>query len=156
MRQPGTTYLAAVLCKHRRRTGSAVVKACLLYTSLAKPPREVGVKVPQRQVNEMGDRRLSHIRRHPEGCKMRAHEAGEIDRCAQKRCRQRVPAVAGKPCRNAASRRQNASGRVPDKDERENADRRRNAGQPAAQYGQPLMPSGVFQQPAQHRRLRCV
>ena len=72
---------------------------------LAKPPREVGVKVPQRQVNEMGDRRLSHIRRHPEGRKVRAHEAGEIDRRAQKRRRQRIPAVAGKPRRNAASRR---------------------------------------------------
>ena len=31
MRQPGTTYLAAVLCKHRRRTGSAVVKAIFLF-----------------------------------------------------------------------------------------------------------------------------
>ena len=120
---------------------------------LAKPSREVGVKVPQWQVNKMGDRRLSHICRHPEGRKVRTHEAGEIDRRAQKCRRQCIPAVAGKPCRNAASRRQNASGRVPDKDERENADRRRNAGQPAAQDGQPLMPSGICQQPAQHRRL---
>ena len=36
---------------------------------------------------------------------VRAHEAGEIDRRAQKRRRQRIPAVAGKPHRNAASRR---------------------------------------------------
>ncbi len=73
---------------------------------LAKPPREVGVKVPQRQVNEMGDRRLSHIRRHRKAAKVGTHEPGEIhDRRAQKRRRQRVPAVAGKPCRNAASRR---------------------------------------------------
>ena len=72
---------------------------------LAKPSREVGVKVPQRQVNEMGGRRLSHIRRHPEGRKVCTHEPGEIDRRAQKCRRQRIPAVAGKPCRNAASRR---------------------------------------------------
>ena len=37
--------------------------------------------------------------------------------------------------------------------ERENAGCCRNAGQPAAQDGQPLMPSGICQQPAQHRRL---
>ena len=72
---------------------------------LAKPPREVGVKVPQRQVNEMDDRRLSHIRRHPEGRKVCTHEPGEIHSRAQKRRRQRIPAEAGKPCRNAASRR---------------------------------------------------
>ena len=78
---------------------------CVVVDLLAQPPREVGVKVPQRQVNEMSGRRLSHIRRHPEGRKVRAHEPGEIDRRAQKRRRQRIPAVAGKPCRNAASRR---------------------------------------------------
>ncbi len=72
---------------------------------LAQLPRKIGVKVPQRQINEMGDRRLSHIRRHPEGRKVRTHKSSEIDRCAQKRRRQRIPAVAGKPCRNAASRR---------------------------------------------------
>ena len=64
-----------------------------------------------------------------------------------------IPDAVGGIVTNAASRRQNASGCVPDKDERENTDRRRNAGQPAAQDGQPLMPSGICQQPAQHRRL---
>ena len=143
---------------HRVGDGVGKERFCqrrVVVDLLAQPPRKIGVKVPQRQVNEMGGRRLSHICRHPEGRKVRTHEPGEIDRRAQKRRRQRVPAVAGKPCRNAASRRQNAPGCVPDKDERENTDRRRNAGQPAAQDGQPLMPSGVFQQPAQHRRLLC-
>ena len=93
---------------HRVGDGVGKERFCqrrVVVDLLAQPPREVGVKVPQRQVNEMGGRRLSHIRRHPEGRKVRTHEPGEIDSRAQKRRRQRVPAVAGKPCRNAASRR---------------------------------------------------
>ena len=93
---------------HRVGDGVGKERFCqrrVVVDLLAQPPREVGVKVPQRQVNEMGDRRLSHICRHPEGRKVRTHEPGEIDRRAQKRRRQRIPAVAGKPCRNAASRR---------------------------------------------------
>ena len=93
---------------HRVGDGVGKERFCqcrIVVDLLAQPPREVGVKVPQRQVNEMGGRRLSHICRHPEGRKVCTHEPGEIDRRAQKCRRQRVPAVAGKPCRNAASRR---------------------------------------------------
>ena len=93
---------------HRVGDGVGKERFCqrrVVVDLLAQPPREIGVKVPQRQVNEMGDRRLSHIRRHPEGRKVRTHEPGEIHSRAQKRRRQRIPAVAGKPCRNAASRR---------------------------------------------------
>ena len=93
---------------HRVGDGVGKERFCqrrVVVDLLAQPPREVGVKVPQRQVNEMGGRRLSHICRHPEGRKVCTHEPGEIHSRAQKRRRQRVPAVAGKPCRNAASRR---------------------------------------------------
>ena len=44
-------------------------------------------------------------KRQPEGRKVCTHEPGEIHSRAQKRRRQRIPAVAGKPFRNAASRR---------------------------------------------------
>ena len=70
---------------HRVGDGVGKERFCqrrVVVDLLAQPPREVGVKVPQRQVNEMGDRRLSHICRHPEGRKVRTHEAGEIDRRA--------------------------------------------------------------------------
>ena len=93
---------------HRVGDGVGKERFCqrrVVVDLLAQPPRKIGVKVPQRQVNEMGGRRLSHICRHPEGRKVCTHEPGEIDRRAQKCRRQRVPAVAGKPCRNAASRR---------------------------------------------------
>ena len=93
---------------HRVGDGMGKERFCqcrVVVDLLAQPPRKVDVKVPQRQVNEMSGRRLSHICRHPEGRKVRTHEPGEIDRRAQKRRRQRIPAVAGKPCRNAAPRR---------------------------------------------------
>ena len=140
------------------RVGNGVCQQRLSHRSvivdlLAQSPCEIGVKIPQRQLHQVGNRHFSHIRCHTESRKVRTHEPGKVASGTQDCRDQGVPAIACKPFRDTTLRSENTPGGVPDKDIREYPDRCRNAGQPTAQQGQFLISAGVFQQPAQHRRL---
>ena len=113
--------------------------------------RSVGIKVPQRRFHQMRHARFADARGCAEGCKMRAHQSGKIDKDPAEGERERHPPEAGDPGRLRPVRRgsDQIPRRKPDADVGDHPEDHGDRRKPQTQKGQSPVTACIGKQDAQ-------